>query len=73
MNCHYQMPNNKNNIDFSSVEEVDINKKICTICLLNINDNHKWTECFHCFHKQCISQWLEYSNTCPNCKTLIYK
>lgn len=24
--------------------------------------------CFHCFHKQCMSEWLKIKNSCPMCR-----
>jgi hypothetical protein len=45
--------------------------KECSICLSAINSRDlKVTRCNHCFHKQCINQWISRGRrSCPNCRT----
>ncbi|KAL6253760.1 hypothetical protein P5V15_012177 [Pogonomyrmex californicus] len=43
---------------------------ICAICrgvLISIDDVF-FTPCGHLFHFQCLSQWLQSSETCPQCR-----
>jgi hypothetical protein len=45
----------------------------CAICLLDykVGDLVAWSqnlECTHCFHKDCISRWLDKKITCPSCR-----
>ena len=42
----------------------------CTICLSNeINSGELFTNnCNHTFCRECLEQWLEYSNVCPLCR-----
>jgi len=42
----------------------------CSICF-EVNNDVK-LRCGHPFHKTCIDQWLESSNTCPLCRTDLY-
>ena len=41
----------------------------CVICLekMKNNDCILLAECFHMYHKNCISEWFERSNICPIC------
>ena len=42
----------------------------CSICLSKLqkyNKKHVFLPCNHCFHKDCIFEWLKDNNTCPNC------
>lgn len=41
----------------------------CSICLDDIEtDNIKKLACNHCFHIDCIDQWLLRETTCPMCR-----
>eukprot|EP00980_Cylindrotheca_fusiformis_P006959 scaffold1469_cov119-Cylindrotheca_fusiformis.AAC.3 len=45
----------------------------CDICFMDyeVGDLVAWSPnpgCTHCFHKECILDWLEYNITCPNCR-----
>lgn len=31
------------------------------------------TPCNHTYHKACFEKWLRVSNTCPNCRTVLYE
>ena len=55
------------------IDEIDNNNKRCIICLYDfvINDVAIYLPCFHCFHKECISIWLEKKAECPLCKNKI--
>ena len=41
----------------------------CPICLENVSEADFTTSCGHCFHAQCLTEWLMTSNTCPMCRT----
>ena len=45
----------------------------CSICLDEIQENERYEllRCPHVYHKKCILQWLEKSNTCPECRQII--
>ena len=45
----------------------------CSICLDNIEDLSDLIklQCSHCFHSNCINQWLSRSNSCPYCRKII--
>ena len=45
----------------------------CSICLDEIRENERYEllRCPHVYHKKCILQWLEKSNTCPECRQII--
>jgi|TARA_Y100000389_G_scaffold180930_1_gene196138 hypothetical protein len=45
----------------------------CSICLDEIHENERYEllRCSHVYHKKCILQWLEKSNTCPECRQII--
>ena len=49
-------------------------KKDCPICLDSFRENEKYiqlpcSEDSHCFHNNCIKEWLSRNNTCPLCRT----
>ncbi|MDA9673940.1 hypothetical protein N9T73_00390 [bacterium] len=70
--------NKKQEIKGFTTEELKKLKKskvrkthICSICLSQLqrfNKKHIFLPCNHCFHKDCIFEWLKDNNTCPNCK-----
>ena len=46
----------------------------CSICLNDISSPTKFksTDCKHCFHKECMKEWISHGKqTCPNCRTII--
>jgi len=44
----------------------------CSICLKDIEEEDmKFMDCAHFFHKTCINDWREISNTCPICRRQI--
>jgi len=51
-----------------------MNKKQCSICLEELDENNQNNEtliCNHVFHEKCITEWFKYSNSCPNCRETI--
>ncbi|XP_055688447.1 E3 ubiquitin-protein ligase TRAIP-like [Lutzomyia longipalpis] len=48
---------------------------ICVICTepLRANENFSVTSCGHTFHNQCIKQWIQRSQTCPQCRKVCTK
>lgn len=47
--------------------------RICSICLeeYQVDEEVCWSknpECFHCFHKNCLVDWLLTDKSCPNCR-----
>jgi len=53
------------NIDTMSNKQL----KECSICSDVIDDNNcvQWLQCFHGFHQECISKWLQIKQQCPIC------
>ena len=49
----------------------------CNICLNentspeNLENKLIFVKCGHSFHKECISEWLKYKNTCPCCREIL--
>lgn len=45
-------------------------KNSCAICLEDYEKDQeiRYLPCGHCFHSQCILQWLPNNKTCPFCK-----
>ncbi|EKX35845.1 hypothetical protein GUITHDRAFT_79421, partial [Guillardia theta CCMP2712] len=41
---------------------------VCAICQLALCEGTKEMPCEHCFHEQCITNWLQIHNTCPCCR-----
>lgn len=50
-------------------------KKSCTICLDEFSPESKikTLPCFHIFHANCITKWLERKAECPICRTPVPK
>lgn len=42
----------------------------CPICLnkFMLEEKMRMLPCSHCFHQQCVDDWLKVSDTCPNCR-----
>lgn len=41
----------------------------CAICINNaLTENPTVIRCGHCFHYECLIEWLRYSSTCPVCR-----
>ena len=62
-----------NNINFACTEDcnkLENTSNICSICHDYINKSSLCkTECNHCFHENCIKQWvLTKKSNCPNCR-----
>eukprot|EP00656_Telonema_subtile_P008653 TRINITY_DN14038_c0_g1_i1.p1 TRINITY_DN14038_c0_g1~~TRINITY_DN14038_c0_g1_i1.p1 ORF type:complete len:344 (-),score=85.47 TRINITY_DN14038_c0_g1_i1:263-1294(-) len=46
----------------------------CCICLTEWDDGEETVvqlECGHCFHGECVEQWLESHVSCPTCKSVV--
>lgn len=55
---------NESDIEVDSFHEAD--EELCSICLRKgINCQ---TSCGHEFHERCISKWISYNKSCPNCR-----
>eukprot|EP00190_Bangiopsis_sp_CCMP1999_P006912 CAMPEP_0198723942 /NCGR_PEP_ID=MMETSP1475-20131203/1455_1 /TAXON_ID= ORGANISM="Unidentified sp., Strain CCMP1999" /NCGR_SAMPLE_ID=MMETSP1475 /ASSEMBLY_ACC=CAM_ASM_001111 /LENGTH=163 /DNA_ID=CAMNT_0044485285 /DNA_START=28 /DNA_END=519 /DNA_ORIENTATION=+ len=56
-------------IDMSS--EPSSNPAVCPICSDEYSEEKVATKlpCKHCFHHECIVQWLTKRNTCPMCRS----
>ena len=61
--------------DTKLTEEIlsKIDNKQCLICLddYKIEENICYLPCFHLFHSECIKSWVQKSNKCPLCKSVI--
>ncbi|CDW82135.1 zinc finger protein [Stylonychia lemnae] len=44
--------------------------KSCTICMSSyeLQEEYMILPCLHRFHSECIKEWFQRRNTCPNCK-----
>ena len=40
----------------------------CAICQESVEDGTRIRHCGHCFHTQCIAQWLSVNTRCPVCR-----
>ena len=46
----------------------------CAICSESVNDGVNFsvkTTCNHCFHYRCLNRWVQRTNTCPKCRSII--
>ena len=63
-----------NEKDLSKIEEKELTEDLsdkCSICMMSMKKGEKYSKlpCEHCFHKECITQWLEeYNYKCPVCR-----
>ena len=84
-NKEYRLNFNKKRIKFYkkfsnntlkiSFKEIQINisslSKICSICFEKIPfEKQHYLHCGHVFHCDCICNWLNSKNICPNCRQL---
>ena len=53
---------------FIDENNIEITQNVCSICLEEIKDSYKVLTCNHCYHKECIIEWLNYKEECPNCR-----
>jgi hypothetical protein len=55
----------------------DHNKEVCSICIEILDRNHCMLDCKHCFHIDCIYEWIMSCRTkqisCPLCRKKLYK
>jgi hypothetical protein len=61
------------NDDYFGISETWDRGTTCDICLLDfeVGDFVAWSpnlECTHCFHNECLLDWLVRKNTCPSCR-----
>ena len=60
-------------VKFSHSEMAKINAQTsCSICLSEFEEQEEVVKlpiCNHCFHKECIKQWLETQIICPYCRS----
>jgi hypothetical protein len=40
----------------------------CSSCYDNPNSVLQLTPCGHCFHRECVAEWVLRKKTCPNCR-----
>ncbi len=59
--CGPRIPNYNKNVEY-----------LCAICTGNIEHNElSFTNCNHTFHSDCLLKWLDKSNSCPVCRTVV--
>jgi len=78
--CNYKCFNLNHEIkhekitNHSNFKMCDINyiDKDCCICYEKLIDNVKlpFKNCFHSFHENCITRWLNHNNNCPICREI---
>lgn len=44
----------------------------CSICLMILDSDIHTTLCDHSFHRLCMLEWMNYNNTCPLCRNVMY-
>ncbi|KAJ1351802.1 hypothetical protein KIN20_007950, partial [Parelaphostrongylus tenuis] len=50
-------------------EKMSVGLGLCAICMSTLcSDNVAALHCGHTFHFECVSRWVESSNTCPICR-----
>ena len=47
------------------------NQKECPICLNSLCGKICITKCNHEYHYDCLDEWMNFANTCPNCRTIM--
>ncbi|RIA04912.1 hypothetical protein BRARA_K00814 [Brassica rapa] len=57
-------------VELTAEELIDRGLVVCAICREELTANERLSElpCSHCYHKDCISNWLSNRNTCPLCR-----
>ncbi len=48
------------------LRKLPVEERTCCICLEEINTDIVITQCYHLFHKKCLSLWTK--NSCPSCR-----
>lgn len=61
------------NLSYCQLDQISHNSDIneqdeCTICLDEINADSQELICKHKFHQDCLDNWQNRSNACPNCR-----
>lgn len=66
----YSVKPESNKRGSSAKPKVEFNPDLthCSICLEHIRSGSQLMECKHCYHTECISNWLEISPSCPMCR-----
>ena len=66
-------PETKNRVPEKIITENE--DKTCMICLskVEIGETKGLLTCKHEFHHSCITDWLQYKNNCPICRTKVFK
>lgn len=67
-NTNYQTINPANQLIV--VESSDPEKE-CIICFEKMGEIECRLNCNHSYHYNCIKEWVEKKNTCPECRSLI--
>ena len=55
---------------------IDVNNEICTVCINKLDEckNIRIIDiCGHIFHSDCLFEWLNINQICPNCKQSLEK
>lgn len=61
------------NCDCDNCNDIELNEIVprCCICLEDITDDLKQTACSHCYHSDCIDEWVSRNHNCPLCRRTI--
>ena len=59
----------------SSAKELDDSERKCLVCQCEYeeDDELRRLPCSHCFHTECVDQWLAEKDACPYCRQAIRK
>ena len=66
VNPTYQLTNTEYNNNFKEIDNTD-KTKTCSICFEKLGEKMIKTSCGHCFHNNCLKQWLTDNCNKPNC------
>ena len=67
-NTNYQSINPANQL---VIFESSNPEKECIICFEKMGDIECKLNCNHTYHYNCIKEWVEKKNTCPECRSLV--
>jgi hypothetical protein len=67
----YLLDERRKNLSWITVDIENTGKEECPICQC-VSTNIVSTPCGHSFCQECIKTWLNYNQSCPNCRAKFY-